>query len=139
MANTHIDGRVVRIAHPPVTLYSLFTDLTNFTRNFPAEMREKADISTTPDTLLAKVQGFEIGMRISERVPYSLVKYEQYGSSPIPFEFTVKLTDVGNGSCEFQLTMDSELSGMFKMMLECKLREMVDKVTDGIESAMGSL
>jgi len=78
-------------------------------------------------------------MRISERTPFSCVKYEQYGSSPIPFEFTVLLTDLGNGFSEFQLIMDSELSGMFKMMLEGKLREMVDKVTDQIETAMGSL
>ncbi|MHC1779049.1 MAG: hypothetical protein AB9922_02295 [Bacteroidales bacterium] len=139
MANTHIEGRVVRIARPPMTLYSLFTDLTNFTRNLPPEMRDKAELTATPDTLLAKVQGFEIGMKISERTPFSCVKYEQYGSSPIPFEFTVLLTDLGNGFSEFQLIMDSELSGMFKMMLEGKLREMVDKVTDQIETAMGSL
>jgi hypothetical protein len=137
MANTHIEGRVVRIARPADVLYSLFTDLTNFTRNFPADMQDKADVRATPDTLLATVQGFEVGIKICERTPFTRIRYEQYGSTPIPFTFTVLLNDLGTGTSDFQLIMDSELSGMFKMMLGGKLQEIVDKVTDGVERALG--
>lgn len=168
MANTHIEGRVVRVARPADILYSLFTDLTNFTRKMPADisninadtsninadipnmpdipedmrnmladMQDKADVRATPDTLLAKVQGFEIGIKICERTPFTRIRYEQYGSTPIPFTFTVLLKDLGTGTSDFQLIMDSELSGMFKMMLGGKLQEIVDKVTDGIERALG--
>jgi len=137
MANTHIEGRVVRVARPADVLYSLFTDLTNFTRNIPADMMDKADLKATPDTLLAKVQGFEIGMKICERTPFTRIRYEQHGSSPIPFTFTVLLNDLGTGTSDFQLIMDSKLSGIFKMMLGGKLQQIVDKVTDEIERALG--
>lgn len=139
MANTHIEGRVVRIARPADFLYSLFTDLTNFTRNMPSDMMDKANLEATPDTLLAKVQGFEIGMKICERTPFNRIRYEQYGSSPIPFTFTVLLNDLGTGTSDFQLIMDYELSGMFKMMLDGKLQEIVDRVTDELERAMGAM
>lgn len=168
MANTHIEGRVVRVARPADILYSLFTDLTNFTRKMPADisninadssninadipnmpdipadmrnmladMQDKADVRATPDTLLAKVQGFEVGIKICERTPFTRIRYEQYGSTPIPFTFTVLLNDLGTGTSDFQLIMDSELSGMFKMMLGGKLQEIVDKVTGGVERALG--
>ncbi|MDP3453231.1 MAG: hypothetical protein Q8R90_09775 [Bacteroidales bacterium] len=139
MSNSHIEGRVVRISRPASSLYSLFSDLTNFTRNLPQDMRDKADIKSTPDTLVASVQGFEIGMKVCERSPFTYVKYDHYGSTPIPFAITVNLNDLGNGSCDFQLIMDTQLSGMFKMMLGGKLQEVVDKITDEIERAMGAM
>lgn len=136
MANTHIEGRVVRISRPCDFLYHIFTDLSNFTKNLPPDIASKADISSTPDTLIAKVQGFEIGMKVSERTPFSTIRYSSLETSPLPFSFTIKLDNIAPGVTDFQLIMDSELSGMLKMMVGGKLQEVVDKVTDQIESAM---
>ena len=138
-SSTHIEGRVVRIARPTEVLYSVFTDLTNFTKNIPVEMSGKADLTTTPDTLVARVQGMELGIKVSERTPFSRVRYEQYGKSPFPFSFTINLDSPDPSHTDFQLVMDTELSGMFKMMLGGKLQEVVDKVTDQIEMALGAV
>ncbi len=139
MANTHIEGRIVRVSRPSSFLYSLFSDLTNFTRNLPEDLKGKADIRSTPDTLVASVKGFEIGIKVCERTPFSCVKYEHFGSSPIPFLINVNMNDLSNGSSDFQLIMDAELTGIFKMMLGGKLQEVVDRVTDEMERAMGSM
>jgi hypothetical protein len=136
---THIEGRVVRIARPAEVLFLVFTDLTNFTRNIPPDMAGKADITTTPDTLVARVQGIELGVKVSERTPFSRIRYEQYGNSPFPFSFTINLDSPDPSHTDFQLIMDTELSGMFKMMLSGKLQEVVDKVTDQIEAALGTV
>ena len=39
----------------------------------------------------------------------------------------------------FNLELNAELSGMFKMMLGGKLQEAVDKITDELEKGMGGL
>lgn len=138
MSNTHIEGRIVRIARPDTVLYSLFENLTNFTQNMPADMLSQAHIKATPNTLIAKVKGFEIGMHVTERTPFTQIKYEQYGATPIPFMFTVKLESMGPNTTDFQLIMDTELSGIYKMMLGGKLQEVVDKITDQLETTLGA-
>ncbi len=138
MSNTqHIEGRIVRIARPASVLFSIFTDLTNFTQNIPADMLSGAEVTSTPNTLIGKVKGIEIGMHVIERTPFTRVKYEQYGASPIPFSFTINLESISTSTTDFQLIMDTQLSGMYKMLIGNKLQEVVDKVTDQLEKAMG--
>jgi len=137
MSTTHIEGRIVRVARPASVLFSIFTDLTNFTKNIPTDMLSHADLQLTPDTLIAKVKGLEIGIHVIERTPFTRVKYEQYGSSPFPFCFTINLESISTNTTDVQITMDTELSGMYKMMIGSKLQEVVDKVTDQLETAMG--
>ncbi|MDD2584678.1 MAG: hypothetical protein PHE99_07035 [Bacteroidales bacterium] len=137
MSNTHIEGRTVRIAQPAQVLYSMFVDLTNFTRNLPQEILSEAQVESTPDTITGKFKGFQLGMHITERTPFTQVKYQQYGTSPIPFCFTIKLESISLNTTEFQITMDTELNGMYKMMLGGKLQEAVDKITDQLESTLG--
>lgn len=135
MSTTDIQGRVVRIPRPAEFLYAVFTDLNNFTKNLPGDMIDKSQVTSTEDTLVAKVQGFELGLQIGDRTPFSRIKYRQYGNSPFPFEFTVNLTAIDPGHTDFQLGLSTELPAMFKMMLGSKLQEVIDKVTDQIESA----
>lgn len=136
MSNTHIEGRVVRLERPASLLYSIFENLTNFTQNVPADMLSQADVKATPNTLVAKVKGFEVGMQVTERTPFSQIKYEQYGATPIPFSFTVKLESISDNTTDFQLIMDTQMSGIYKMMLGSKLQEVVDKITDQLETTL---
>lgn len=123
--------------YPAQVVFALFSDMTNFTKNLPADVLNGSDVVTTEDTLVAKVHGFEIGMKIAEKVPYTLLKYDQYGKSPINYTFLVHLDSKGESETEFMLEMETELSGMFKMMVGGKLQDLVDKVTDQIEAALG--
>lgn len=136
MDNTHIEGRVVSIARSAEVLFTVFSDLSNFTGNLPPDIADKAEISVTPDTLIAKVQGFELGMKVIERTPFERVRYQQYGATPIPFTVTVNLQQLSPTSTQFQLVLDTELSGMFKIMLGGKLKEIVEKITSELEKAM---
>lgn len=136
MSNTHIEGRVVRLSQPAAVLYSIFENLTNFTQNMPADMLSQADVKATANTLIAKVKGIEIGMQVIERTPFTQIKYQQYGATPIPFTFTINLETMGTNTTDFQLIMDTEISGVYKMMLGSKLQEIVDKITDQIQASM---
>ena len=136
MDNTHIEGRVVTISRPAEVLFSVFADLTNFTANLPADIAGKAEVTVTPDTLVAKVQGFELGMQVTERTPFERVCYQQYGATPIPFTVTINLQQLTPLSTQFQLVLDTQLSGVFKIMLEGKLKEIVEKITSELEKSM---
>lgn len=136
MGNTQVKGRSVVVRQPANVLFTLFSDLTNFTRNLPQEMRDKADLQSTPDTLLAKVQGFEMGIKVEERIPFISIKYIQNGNSPIPFSLFVFFNSISDIQTEFHLELDAELSGMLKIMLGGKLQEVVDKITDEMEKGL---
>ena len=136
MSVAQVKGRNIVIRQPSNVLFELFSDLNNFTRNLPDGVKEKADIKSTADTLLAKVRGFEMGLKVDERTPFSSIKYVQYGKSPISFVFKVLLNPLSDNETEFHLELDAELSGIFKMMLGSKLQEVIDKVTDELEKGL---
>jgi len=139
MSNTQINGRKVLVKYPSSAIFALFSDLTNFTKSLPSEMLQKNGVVATTDTLIAKAQGFEIGLKIEEKVPYTLVRYGQFGNSPVAYNFMVHLFPVGESETEFMLEMNAELSGMIKVMVGGKLQELVDKVTDQVEIALNGL
>jgi carbon monoxide dehydrogenase subunit G len=137
MSKTKTEGRVIRIARPAEVLYSIFSDLTNFTDNVPPEMLGNAEVQSTPNTIVGKVQGFEVGLEIKNRKPFSKIEYSQYGATPIAFDLSINLETLSPGTTDLQIILETELSGMYKMMLGSKLQEVVDKITDQLEQAMG--
>ncbi|MEN6619372.1 MAG: hypothetical protein ABFC28_07750 [Rikenellaceae bacterium] len=139
MSSTQVNGRKVVVKHPASVLFSLFSDLNNFTRNLPSDFQNKTDIKSTSDTLLANVNGFEIGLKVEEQTPFSSIKYVQYGKSPISFTFWLFLNSINDEETEFHLELDAELSGIYKMMLGGKLQEMIDKVTEELEKSLSGM
>ena len=139
MGSTNAVGRKIKVARPASLLFSVFSDLTNFTRSMPADALEKAKVVSTPDTIKGKVQGMDMGIKIAERIPFSLIRYDQLGTSPIPFRIYVRMESITESESTFQIEIEAELSGMFKMMLGGKMQEGVDKLTDELEKAMGGV
>lgn len=137
MSTTNAVGRQIRVSRPASELFAIFSDLTNFTRGLPKEQIDKAEVIATADSIRGKMQGFEIGIKIGEKIPFSVVKYESFGPSPIPFRIYVRIEDAGALQSLFNIEIEAELSGMFKMMLGGKLQKAVDQLTDRLEGALG--
>ncbi len=136
MGNINVKGRRVKVCRSAEQIYILFSDLNNISANLPADISSKADITTTRDTLTAKVQGFDLGLRIEEKNPYSLIKMVQNGNTLFSYTFLVKIESLGEIESEFGLEMDTELPGMFKSIIGSKLQDMIDKLTDAIEKSL---
>lgn len=137
MSTTNAVGRQIRVSRPASELFAIFSDLTNFTRGLPKEQLDKAEVVASADSIRGKMQGFEIGIKVGEKIPFSVVKYESFGPSPIPFKIYVRIEDAGALESLFNIEIEAELSGMFKMMLGGKLQEAVNQLTDRLESAIG--
>ena len=121
--------RIVKRA--PYMLYLPFSDMRNFLNMLPED--KKQGVTADFDSISAVVQGFNVGVRVSERRPYSLISYKDDGA---PFSFKVNIcfdADGGNPySTDFHIDIDADLNFMMKMMLGSKLQDAVDKMVDAV-------
>lgn len=121
------------VKQPPVVLYTIFSDLRRFADSLPADVKDKVRIEA--DSVIASAQGFEMGLKVDQRIPYSLVSFSETGKFPFPFKFDFHFSPVGLDSSLFYIELQTELPAMAKMMIGSKLQEMVDKITDQLEQA----
>ena len=118
------------VSKAPYELYMAFVDMRNFMQFLPEDKKE--GVTADYDTIHAQVQGFNIGVKVVERVPYSRIEYVDDGA---PFQFRLKLhfdpaTDPYK--TDFQISLDADLNLMMKMLLGSKIQGALDKVVDGL-------
>lgn len=128
---TEIKSRHAVVSKAPYMLYMGFTDMRNFVQMLPEDKRK--GITADFDTVKATVQGFTIGVKVSERRPYSMIEYVDDGA---PFSFSVKMffdaVSGENDKTDFHIEITAELNLMMKMMLGSRLQEAVDRMVDGL-------
>ncbi len=131
---TNIESKHGIVSRQPYELYMSFTDLQNFAKMLPEDKREM--VEATYDTLQATVQGFNIGVKVHQRVPYSRIELVDYGA---PFAFHVVFNFEPSREdpykTDFWIKIEAELNLMMKMMLSGKIKEALDKVVDGLVDA----
>ena len=118
------------VSKAPYELYMAFVDMRNFVQFLPED--KKADVTADYDSIHAVVQGFSIGVRVKDRVPYSKIEFVDDGA---PFHFFLTLHfDAASDpyKTDFQLVLDADLNFMMKTILGSKLKEGLDKMVDGL-------
>ncbi|MBR1569175.1 MAG: hypothetical protein IJ651_00395 [Bacteroidales bacterium] len=122
------------VSRQPYELYMSFTDLQNFQRMLPEDKKDM--IQADFDTLTATVQGFHIGVKVHQRVPYSRIELVDYDA---PFGFFIELhfepAREDPFKTEFWIKAQADLNLMMKMMLSGKIKEALDKMVDGLVDA----
>jgi len=134
MANTEVLGKKAFVSQPVERVFNAFSDLSNFVKNLPEEHREKVEATT--DTLVVKANGMELGIQAVERVPYSMHRFEQYGTPLFPFTIWIHIGEEEGGASTMQLELHAELNIMLKMMLGSKLKDGIDKLTDQLAAGL---
>lgn len=125
-----IKSKTAVVSKAPYELYMVFTDMSNFVRFLPEE--KKADVTADFDSLHATVQGFSIGVRITDRVPYSRIDFADDGA---PFKFVLSMHfDVSSDPyrTNYHISLDADLNFMMKTLLGSKLQDALDKIVDAI-------
>mgnify|MGYP002508424538 CR=1 FL=1 len=118
------------VSTPPYQLYMAFTDMRNFLQYLPEDKR--ADVQADYDSIRATVQGFEIGVKVKDRTPYSKIEFVDDGA---PFHFFLTLHfDAASDpyKTDFQIVVDAELNFMMKTLLGGKIKDALDKVVDSL-------
>ena len=131
---TEIESKHGIVSRQPYELYMTFADLRNFLTMLPED--KKQGVEADYDTITATVQGFNIGVKVHERVPYSRIELVDYGA---PFAFHIELHFDACPSepykTEFWIKLEADLNLRMKMMLGGKLKDALNKVVDGLVDA----
>ena len=125
-----IESKRAVVSKAPHELYMAFVDMRNFVQFLPEDKRE--GITADYDSIEAQVQGFNIGIKVRDRVPYSRIEYADNGA---PFHFTLSVSfDPASDpyKTDFQIVLDADLNFMMKTLLGSKLKDGLDKVVDGL-------
>ncbi len=119
------------VSRPPYQLYMAFVDMRNFVQFLPED--KKKDVEADYDSIKAVVQGFSVGIRVEDRIPYSRIDFCDDGA---PFRFSVSMHFDAAGSdpykTDFYIEVSADLNFMMKMMLGSKLKDAMDKMVDGL-------
>lgn len=128
---TQIESKHGIVSRQPAALYMGFTDLENFKRMLPEDKQEM--LTATYDTLQATVQGFSVGVKVHERVPYSRIELVDYGA-PFAFHVVIHFDAAAQDpyKTDFWIEVEADLNLMMKMMLSGKVKEALDKIVDGL-------
>ena len=131
---TEIESKHGTVSRQPYELYMSFTDMRNFLQMLPADRKE--GVQADFDTITATVQGFNIGVKVHERVPYSRIELVDYGA---PFAFHIELHfDAAKDDpykTDFWIKLEADLNLMMKMMLGGKIKDGLNKIVDGLVDA----
>ena len=118
------------VSKAPHELYMAFVDMRNFVNLLPEDKKE--GVTADYDSIHAEVQGCNIGVKVTDRIPYSKIEYADDGA---PFHFTLKMHfDPASDpyKTDFQIVLDADLNFMMKTILGSKLKDGLDKVVDGL-------
>lgn len=119
------------VSKAPYELYMVFADMRNLVNFLPEDKKE--GVEADYDTVHATVQGFGIGVKVSERVPYSRIDFEDDGA-PFKFRLSMIFDAVAENpyKTDFGIKVDAELNFMMKALLGTKIKEALDKVVDAM-------
>ena len=130
---TEIKSKHAVVSRPPYQLYMAFVDMRNFSQFLPEDKRNEVQLEADYDSVHAVVQGFNVGVKVVERVPYSRIEFSDDGA---PFKFTVVMNfDPAGGDpykTDFHIEVSADLNFMMKMMLGSRLKDALDKMVDAL-------
>ena len=121
------------VSKSPFELYMAFVDMRNFVQMLPEDKRQ--GVEADYDTISATVQGFKIGLMVKDRTPYSKIEFIDNGA-PFSFGGSLHFDPVPDNASktDFHIEFHADLNLMMKMLLSGKIREMTDRIVDGLVS-----
>ena len=102
------------VSKAPYELYMLFVDMRNFIQMLPED--KKQGVEADYDSIHATVQGFNIGVKVCDRVPYSKIVYQDDGA-PFNFNMAFHFDPASDPyKTDFQICLDADLNFMMKTL-----------------------
>ena len=118
------------VSKAPYELFMLFTDMRNFVAMLPED--KKNGVTADYDSLHAEVQGFNIGVKVADRVPYSKIEFADDGA-PFQFRLAMHFDPASDPyKTDYHITLDADLNFMMKTLLGSKIQKALDKVVDSL-------
>lgn len=114
----------------------IFPIISNFTYLTPAVADKVEEWQATEDSCSFKFKGFNVGLRIEEKVDNKHVKIVGDGGNvPMDFAFWIQLHQVSEGDTRIRLVLHAELNMMMRMMVGKKLQGGLDQAVEAFAAA----
>ena len=116
MSLTKIESEKVDINNSAEKIFNYLSDFNNFEKLMPPQV---SNWESTADDCSFMINGMAtIGMKIIEKIPNSKIVISSNGKVPFDFKLFVYMTEKGATASVGQITFESELNPMMKMMVE---------------------
>lgn len=116
MSFTKIESEKVEIANSAEKVFNYLSDFKNFEKLMPSQV---TNWTSTSDECSFTINGMAtIGMKIIDKAPFSKITISSHGKVPFEFKLFVLLTEKDPNNCSGQLTFESDMNPMIKMMVE---------------------
>ncbi|HNP49394.1 MAG TPA: SRPBCC family protein [Bacteroidia bacterium] len=110
---TRIESDKVIVNKTPVEIFNFLSNFNNFQKLMPEQV---TNWQSTDDECSFTIAGMaSLGMKITEKIPHSLIKVTRNGKAPFDFNLDCAIRDMSTQS-EVQLAFDADLNPMLKMM-----------------------
>lgn len=116
MSLTKIESEKVEIGNAAENIFNYLSDFNNFEKLMPSQV---TNWTSTADECSFTINGMAtIGMKIIEKAPFSKISIISNGKVPFEFKLFVLITEKDASSSVGQLTFESDMNPMIKMMVE---------------------
>ncbi len=116
MSLTKIESEKVEIDNAAENIFNYLSDFNNFEKLMPSQV---TNWTSTADECSFTINGMAtIGMKIIEKAPFSKISIISNGKVPFEFKLFVLITEKDASSSVGQLTFESDMNPMIKMMVE---------------------
>ena len=116
MSITKLESDKVEINNSASTIFIYLSDFNNFEKLMPSQV---TNWSSTSEECTFTINGMAtIGMKIIEKTPFTKITITSHGKVPFEFKLFVLLTEKDATNCIGQLTFESDMNPMIKMMVE---------------------
>lgn len=123
-----IGSKITKINQPGTKVYNFLSDFNNLKKAF-AEKAESWE--STTDSCKFKANNYpSIGLKISERIPYSLIKYTDDGIGMFNFSLDVHLENIQQNETNIQIIINADIGAAMKVMAEKPLQIFADGMVD---------
>lgn len=127
-----LESKIGKIAAQDEKVYGFITDFNNFKHLIPEGKVKNWKSDENSCSFTVDPIG-DIGFKIIEKQPFSLVKLTNQDGSKIDFSFWVQLKQVESNDTHVKLTMDVKLNPFMEMMAKKPLQEFLDKLVNQME------
>lgn len=116
---------------PATEIYGFISDFNAISAVLPSDKVKNWQSST--DSCRFTVDGLgEVGLRISQKEPHTLVQYVGDGKVPFNFYLNVHLAENTDGQTSLHLSVEAQLNPMMKMIASGPIQNFVDKLAEAI-------
>lgn len=108
----------------PQKVYDFLANFNNFERLLPDQV---ANWQSTVDSCSFEINGLAtIGLRISEKIPFTKIRMTGEGKLPFGFSFETIIEEIPQQQCQVQMAIDADMNPFIAMMAEKPLQNFVD-------------